>query len=158
MRGTSRPGKLGAPNRRFVRVATGGAIPRKTLGHPVGIGEDSGLESGLGDFRQPLSVKSAFLLSFALGVSSILLAPAISHAAEPARPFGSNVQWRGSLNNSRLQFEQGKKGRVAFIGGSITEMNGYRPMVCEALKQRFPQTEFTFVDAGISSTCSTTGA
>lgn len=158
MRGTSRPGKLGAPNRRFVRVATGGAIPRKTLGHPVGIGEDSGLESGLGDFRQPLSVKSAFLLSFALCVSSILLAPAISHAAEPARPFGSNVQWRGSLNNSRLQFEQGKKGRVAFIGGSITEMNGYRPMVCEALKQRFPSTEFTFVDAGISSTCSTTGA
>ena len=31
-------------------------------------------------------------------------------------------------------------------------------MVCESLKKQFPATEFTFVDAGISSTCSTTGA
>lgn len=117
-----------------------------------------GLESWRGNIRLPLSVKPALLLSFALCLSSLLFAPATARAAEPARPFGGNVQWRGSLNNSRIQFEQGKKGRVAFIGGSITEMNGYRPMVCEALKKRFPKTEFTFVDAGISSTCSTTGA
>lgn len=69
-----------------------------------------------------------------------------------------NVAIRGSFTNSRLQFEREKKGHVAFIGGSITEMNGYRPMVCDDLKKRFPQTEFTFTDAGISSTCSTTGA
>jgi hypothetical protein len=47
---------------------------------------------------------------------------------------------------------------VAFIGGSITEMEGYRPMVCEILKRRFPTTEFVFTAAGISSTCSTTSA
>ena len=47
---------------------------------------------------------------------------------------------------------------MAFIGGSITEMNGYRPMVCDILEQRFPMTAFTFTDAGIASTCSTTGA
>jgi lysophospholipase L1-like esterase len=47
---------------------------------------------------------------------------------------------------------------VAFLGGSITEMNGYRPMVCEILQKRFPKTSFTFIPAGISSTCSTTGA
>ncbi len=70
----------------------------------------------------------------------------------------TNVSYRGSLNNSRIRFERDKRGHVAFIGGSITEMNGYRPMVCEMLRQRFPETKFQFTDAGIASTCSTTGA
>ena len=69
-----------------------------------------------------------------------------------------NVRLRGGLNNSRLRFEKEKRGHVAFIGGSITEMNGYRPMVCRSLQKRFPETDFTFTAAGISSTCSTTGA
>ena len=37
-------------------------------------------------------------------------------------------------------------------------MNGYRPMVMEILQRRFPNTDFTFTDAGIASTCSTSGA
>ena len=70
----------------------------------------------------------------------------------------SNVQRRGDFTNARLQFERKKTGHVAFIGGSITEMNGYRPLVCDFMTKRFPETKFTFTDAGISSTCSTTGA
>ncbi len=69
-----------------------------------------------------------------------------------------NVIARGSYANSQLQFEKNKTGRVAFMGGSITQMNGYRPMVSVWLAKRFPKTKFEFVDAGISSTCSTTGA
>ena len=69
-----------------------------------------------------------------------------------------NVIRRGDLNNSRARFEREGKGHVAFMGGSITEMNGYRPMVMDLLRKRFPKTTFTFTDAGISSTCSTTGA
>jgi hypothetical protein len=69
-----------------------------------------------------------------------------------------NVIARGNLDNARHKFQEQKTGHVAFLGGSITEMEGYRPMVCELLKQRFPQTEFQFTAAGISSTCSTTGA
>lgn len=69
-----------------------------------------------------------------------------------------NVVLRGNLENSRRVFEKTGKGHVAFIGGSITEMNGYRPMVCANLQKRFPGTAFTFTDAGIASTCSTTGA
>ncbi|MGD0091631.1 MAG: SGNH/GDSL hydrolase family protein [Planctomycetota bacterium] len=65
---------------------------------------------------------------------------------------------RGALENSRIRFQTEKKGHVAFLGGSITEMDGYRPMVCEMLRKRFPETEFTFTAAGIASTCSTTGA
>ena len=45
---------------------------------------------------------------------------------------------------------------MAFIGGSITQMNGYRPMVSEWLQQRFPDTKFEFINAGIG-TCSHTG-
>ena len=82
-------------------------------------------------------------------------APIVAFVLKHTRP---NVRLRGNLNNSRIRFELRKKGHIAFIGGSITEMNGYRPMVCDDLEQRFPETEFTFVNAGISSTCSTTGA
>jgi GDSL-like Lipase/Acylhydrolase family len=97
--------------------------------------------------------KTIFLLSVSFAVC------AIGRGASDAPPlFGDNVQFRGSLTNSRIRFERDKKGTVAFIGGSITEMNGYRPMVCEILKKRFPATDFKFVDAGIGSTCSTTGA
>jgi len=69
-----------------------------------------------------------------------------------------NLLLRGSFNNSQHVFSKQKKGHVAFMGGSITEMNGYRPIMMEWLRKRFPDTAFTFTSAGISSTCSTTGA
>ncbi len=83
---------------------------------------------------------------------ALLLCPIAAVGAE------SNVHLRGDLNNCRIRFERQGKGHVAFMGGSITEMNGYRPMVMANLKKRFPRTKFSFTDAGIASTCSTTGA
>ena len=80
---------------------------------------------------------------------------AIAQVQAAASP---NVHARGSLTNARLQFEKKSTGHVAFIGGSITEMNGYRPLVSAFLTERFPETKFTFTNAGIASTCSTTGA
>lgn len=65
---------------------------------------------------------------------------------------------RGSLDNCRIKFEKTKKGRVVFMGGSITTMKGWRDMVGEYLQEKFPRTEFDFIDAGISSTGSTPGA
>ena len=65
-----------------------------------------------------------------------------------------NVILRGSYANSQLQFDKLKTGRVAFMGGSITQMNGYRPMVARWLQKRFPGTKFDFINAGISSTLS----
>jgi lysophospholipase L1-like esterase len=64
----------------------------------------------------------------------------------------------GTLNNAHVTFEQQKTGHVAFLGGSITQMNGYRPMMVEALAKRFPDTKFTITAAGLGSTCSTSGA
>ena len=69
-----------------------------------------------------------------------------------------NIILRGNYANSQLQFSKNTTGRVAFMGGSITQMNGYRPMVAGWLQKRFPETKFEFINAGISSTCSTTGA
>lgn len=65
---------------------------------------------------------------------------------------------RGNYQNSYRKFEKERVGTVAFLGGSITEMKGWRDMICEDLKQRFPYTKFTFVAAGIPSTGSTPGA
>ncbi len=66
-----------------------------------------------------------------------------------------HIQLRGDLTNAFSRFIREKKGCVAFLGGSITEMKGWRDMIEEDLHQRFPYTEFTFIDAGISSTGST---
>lgn len=65
---------------------------------------------------------------------------------------------RTPLANSRYVFETTGKGTVAFLGGSITEMPGWRVQVIDELRRRFPKTEFIFTSAGISSTCSDTGA
>ncbi|MFT5291741.1 MAG: sialidase-1 [Planctomycetota bacterium] len=68
------------------------------------------------------------------------------------------VYLRSGLQNSRHVFESTKKGRVAFLGGSITQMAGWRNHVAESLTSRFPDTEFDFVFAGIGSTDSSMGA
>jgi len=65
---------------------------------------------------------------------------------------------RGSLQNCRIKFVREKKGRVAFLGGSITYNPGWRDMVCSYLKKKFPDTKFDFINAGIPSTGSTPGA
>lgn len=65
---------------------------------------------------------------------------------------------RGSLQNSFVKFEKERRARVAFLGGSITEMNGWRNLVKQTLTQRFPYTTFEWVEAGIGSTGTTPGS
>ena len=64
----------------------------------------------------------------------------------------------GSFINSHIKFERDKKGTVAFLGGSITQNSGWRDSICNYLEQRFPDTRFTFINAGISSMGTTPGA
>lgn len=98
----------------------------------------------------------------ALGVSALNWASVgVGAAQETSASSGKlpkNVVRRGEYRNSKRVFETTGRGRVAFLGGSITEMDGYRPMVCDYLTKKFPTTEFDFVAAGISSTCSDVGA
>ncbi len=69
-----------------------------------------------------------------------------------------NVKVRGHLQQAIATLRNRKSGRVAFLGGSITEMEGYRPLVEKWLTEMLPETELSFVRAGIASTCSNTGA
>ena len=65
---------------------------------------------------------------------------------------------RKGLRNSLMKFTREKKGRVAFLGGSITYNGGWRDSVMNYLQKRFPETEFDFVAAGIPSMGTTPAA
>jgi sialidase-1 len=58
---------------------------------------------------------------------------------------------RDGLANCRRQFTERKTGRVVFLGGSITAGGGWRQLVGEDLRRRFPKTQFEFINAGIGS-------
>ena len=58
---------------------------------------------------------------------------------------------RDDFANCQTVFQSTKKGRVVFLGGSITFNPGWRDSVSGYIQARFPQTVFTFVNAGIPS-------
>ena len=64
----------------------------------------------------------------------------------------------GNLAASCCAFHSQPAANVAFLGGSITEMNGYTRLIENKLKELYPACDFNFINAGISSTCSDTGA
>jgi pimeloyl-ACP methyl ester carboxylesterase/lysophospholipase L1-like esterase len=68
-------------------------------------------------------------------------------------PFESlmSLNFRSDMDNCRIRFEKEKKGRVAFLGGSITWGPGWRDKVSDYLRKRFPETAFEFINAGIPS-------
>jgi lysophospholipase L1-like esterase len=103
-----------------------------------------------------------------LGVS--LLAAVATFAAESATPAAAApdpvavqrhadvlpagreyFQLRAGLANCKAKFIQEKAGRVAFLGGSITFNGGWRDELMRDLQQRFPETTFDFIAAGIPS-------
>ena len=107
--------------------------------------------------RQSIFVCATLLfcvLSLAGCVNTQPIPSTIDIAQRPADWF----TMRGSLDNCRIRFERDKVGRVVFLGGSITHMRGWRDMTAKMLQERFPDTKFEFIDAGIPSTGSTPGA
>ena len=58
---------------------------------------------------------------------------------------------RDGLANCRLKFEREKSGRIAFLGGSITAGGGWRVHLMKYFQEKFPQTKFEFIGAGIGS-------
>ncbi|MEN8248793.1 MAG: SGNH/GDSL hydrolase family protein [Bacteroidota bacterium] len=82
------------------------------------------------------------------------------HSKLPIEKHKSKVyhNLRGGIRNSFIKFERQKKGRVAFLGGSITYNGGWRDSICNYLTNRFSDTEFEFIAAGIPSTGTTPAA
>lgn len=66
--------------------------------------------------------------------------------------------YRGNFNNSATKFTNQKTGRVAFMGGSITANAGWRDSISLYIQQKYPNTTFEFINAGISSMGSTPAA
>ncbi len=95
-----------------------------------------------------------------LACLSLAALASVSPAADPGPAAATNAvsyesfKVRDGLVNCRIKFEREKKGRVAFLGGSITEArfpsNAWHFAVREYLKRKFPQTEFDFIQAGIA--------
>ncbi|QKJ31714.1 hypothetical protein HQ865_18725 [Mucilaginibacter mali] len=57
----------------------------------------------------------------------------------------------GNLVNINYRIKTEKNATVAFFGGSITNMVGWRDMVCKYLSSTYPDTHFNFINAGIPS-------
>ncbi|MBN2477478.1 MAG: alpha/beta fold hydrolase [Pirellulales bacterium] len=97
------------------------------------------------------------IVNFVLSRASGMAAP--GPVLTPDTPHGYDYfVLRDGLANCRIKFERAKTGRVVFLGGSITNMKGWRDLVCQELQRRFPQTTFDFINAGIPSMGSTPGA
>ena len=77
-------------------------------------------------FKNPAIMLNIVVRSVALGIVAVgLHAGVVLQAAGGKASREGNICLRDSLANARLRFERTKKGHVAFIGGSITEMEGY---------------------------------
>lgn len=117
-------------------------------GGPVTISPNTSGLSGMKGHEFPVdNITSGvdFIQNCYLSVSSIL-------------DSGDYHNCRSAMHNSQIIFEREKKGRVVFLGGSITYNPGWRDSICAYLQQRFPDTHFDFINAGIPSTGSTPGA
>jgi len=103
-------------------------------------------------FHQPMKVPF-FLLILAM---TFMLSQVGNMKAEelPGVEMG-----KAGVPNFIACLEKDRKAHVAFIGGSITQKaSGHTAMVAEWLRQEWPGVEFTFTNAGLSSTCSVSGA
>lgn len=89
-----------------------------------------------------------------LASSSIGVSPSKSSEGTMVNP---NYVVRGNLMRSREKFAQQKAGRVAFLGGSVTNL-AWREKVTSHLVEAFPGTTFDFINAGLNGTPAELGA
>jgi hypothetical protein len=61
------------------------------------------------------------------------------------------IKHYGNLDNALYRIKTEKSATVAFFGGSITNMVGWRGMVSDYLSKTYPETKFNFINAGIPS-------
>ncbi|MCK5820566.1 MAG: alpha/beta hydrolase fold domain-containing protein [Bacteroidales bacterium] len=141
---------------KLIPVETGQAYKTKleNLGSRCDLHLYAGQEHGFFNLRNlPYYLETVYQtdlflssLGYLKGEPEIKIDPALYH------------NHRQSLDNCRLTFENSKMGRVAFLGGSITYNSGWRTKTVEYLQNRFPETEFEFIHAGIPSMGSVSGA
>lgn len=115
-------------------------------------------------------MNSATRYSLLLSISTVafLLAPlGVLHAAEPA-PSGSRfahnpnsaeeLRVRDGLPNFFAKLAAGGPVRIAYLGGSITAANGWRPKTLAWFQSQYANVEIVEINAAISGTGSDYGA
>ncbi|MBM4152211.1 MAG: SGNH/GDSL hydrolase family protein [Kiritimatiellaceae bacterium] len=87
--------------------------------------------------------------------TALLLAPlTVLHAGYDPNVLPKETEYfelRDGLANCQLKFQSEKTGRIAFLGGSITAADGWRDHVMKYFQEKFPETRFEFIAAGIGS-------
>jgi len=78
----------------------------------------------------------------------LFLLAVLSYDAAMAQSYFST---RGALDRFYTEVLGRKTATVGFLGGSITYNPGWRDKVCGYLQERFPETKFRFIAAGIPS-------
>lgn len=74
-----------------------------------------------------------------------------SYPVKKVLPHTDYFSTRNGLANSFNIFKTNKTATVAFLGGSITYNPGWREKISRYLTERFPETNFHFIQAGIPS-------
>ena len=78
----------------------------------------------------------------------LLLSMAVTVATQAQEAF---IVRNSNLDNVLYHIKTDKAATVTFLGGSITNMNGWRNKVCAYLTDTYPATAFRFINAGIPS-------
>lgn len=92
----------------------------------------------------------------ALLITTGLLTSVMGQEIDPAT---RNIHQRGDFSNLAAVIAETGSAHVVTLGGSITQnTGGHSKRVPEWLAAKYPECDFTFTNAGLSSTCSTTGA
>ncbi|WP_293304037.1 SGNH/GDSL hydrolase family protein [Pedobacter sp. UBA5917] len=63
----------------------------------------------------------------------------------------SFITFNGYSSNFAEKIDKKEPVTIAFLGGSITNMEGWRGLVCNYLTKTYPQNQFKFINAGIPS-------
>lgn len=69
----------------------------------------------------------------------------------------AGLQIRGGLPNFNYKIEKSEPVSVVFLGGSITNHQGYRVQITDWLKQQYSNVQFTSINSGIGGTGSDLG-
>ncbi len=103
-----------------------------------------------------MSALKMILLSGAMALLTCVGQAAIGQQAPPLRD-AVECRERGGLPNVFAKWKAGKEVRVAYLGGSITEQNGWRPKTLAWFKTQYPASTTVEINAAIGGTGSDLG-
>ena len=91
-------------------------------------------------------------------VAATLAVGAFADPVYTSPVMAQEVRVRAGVGHFMEKVKAGKEVRVAYLGGSITAMNGWRNLTTDWLRATYPQAKFKEIHASIGGTGSNLGA